>query len=112
MQNYCGGINQTKKQKIMGLFIGMGTGRRGMTKTNTSYLEQFAFSIDVNEAADTPLNVNVGGNRNVFDRWKAQWKSGVMDAGGNWAELSKADNRYFADGTLAVNLRQENLWQG
>ena len=44
------------------------------------------------------------GNRQMFELWKSQWKSGVMDADGNWAELSKVDNRYFADGTLAVDL--------
>ena len=78
--------------------------KKGLIKNNDMYLNQVAFFIDVNEPADTPQNVNVGGNRQMFELWKAQWKSGVMNADGEWAELSKVDNRYFADGTLAVDL--------
>ena len=78
--------------------------KKGLIKNNDLYLNQVAFFIDVNEPADTPLNVNVGGNKQMFELWNSQWKSGVMDADGNWAELSKEDNRYFADGTLAVDL--------
>lgn len=35
--------------------------------------------------------------------WEAQWRAGIMDANGNWAELSQENNRYGADGTLVVN---------
>lgn len=78
--------------------------KKGLIKNNDLYLNQVAFFIDVNEPADTPLNVNVGGNKQMFEMWKRQWKSGVMNAEGEWAELSKTNERYFADGTLAVDL--------
>lgn len=78
--------------------------KKGLIKNNDLYLNQVAFYIDVNEPASTPLKVNIGGNKEMFKLWKNQWKSGVMDANGNWAELNKNDNRYFADGTLAVDL--------
>lgn len=78
--------------------------KKGMIKNNDLYLQQVAFFIDINEPPDTPKNVNVGGNMQMFKLWANEWKSGVMDQDGNWAELSRTDNRYFADGTLVVNL--------
>lgn len=56
MQSYCGGINQTKKQKIMGLFIGMGTGRRGGVGELSDYY--YGIEWDVNSA--DPACVRIG----------------------------------------------------
>ena len=78
--------------------------KKGLIKNNDLYLNQVAFFIDVNEPADTPLRVNVGGNKQMFEMWRSQWNSGVMNAEGERAELSRTDERYFADGTLAVDL--------
>ena len=47
--------------------------KKGLIKNNDMYLNQVAFFIDVNEPADTPLNVNVGGNRQMFELWKTKW---------------------------------------
>ena len=92
--------------------ISMADLKKGLIKNNDLYLNQVAFFIDVNEPAETPLNVNTGGNKQMFKMWKDQWKSGVMNADGDWAELSKVDNRYFADGTLAVDLATGNAVTG
>lgn len=78
--------------------------KNGLLKNFDLYLNQVAFYIDVNEPAATPLKVNVGGNMDMFRRWVNEWKAGVMDQSGNFAELSRVDNRYFADGSLAVDL--------
>ncbi len=78
--------------------------KKGLIKNNDLYLNQVAFYIDINEPASTPLNVNVGGNMEMFKLWAREWKAGVMDQAGNFAELSRVDNRYFADGSLAVDL--------
>lgn len=78
--------------------------KKGLNKNNDMLLQQIAFYIDVNEPAGTPLAVNTGGNASMLKLWKEQWRSGVMDQEGNWAELSKIDNRYFADGTPAVDI--------
>lgn len=68
------------------------------------YLNQVAWFIDINEPAAKPEQVNIGGNMAMRKMWSDQWRAGVMSANGKWAELSTEDNRYFADGTPAVNI--------
>ncbi len=53
--------------------------KKGLIKNNDLYLNQVAFYIDINEPASTPLNVNVGGNMEMFKLWAREWKAGVMD---------------------------------
>lgn len=99
----------TDEDTLLGVFgstIGrtkMADIKKHLLANNDLYLNQVAFYIDVNQPASTPLNVNVGGNMEMFKMWVNEWKSGVMDQNGNWAELSRVDNRYFADGSLAVD---------
>lgn len=99
----------TDDDSLLGVFgstIGktkMADVKKHLLANNDLYLNQVAFYIDVNQPASTPLNVNVGGNMDMFRMWVNEWKSGVLDQNGNWAELSKVDNRYFADGTIAVD---------
>jgi hypothetical protein len=99
----------TDQDQILGVFgntVGRTTMKdlkEGIIKNNDLYLNQVAFYIDVNEPASTPLKVNVGGNREMFNLWVREWKAGVMDQTGNFAELSREDNRYFADGSPAVD---------
>lgn len=100
----------TDNDQLLGVF-GNTVGRttiadvkKGLIKNNDIYLHQVAFYIEVNQPASTPLNVNIGGNMEMFRMWAAQWKAGVMDQEGNFAELSRVDNRYFADGSLAIDL--------
>lgn len=87
-------------------------GKMGRTKVRTlknhlqgsdMWLQQVAFYIDINEPAAVADRVNTGGNTGMRLMWEAQWRAGVMDVNGRWAELSPENNRYFADGTPAVD---------
>lgn len=86
--------------------------KKTLVENNDLYLRQVAFFIDINEPGDTVLSVNVGGNREMFKAWEALIEAGVQDQEGNWAPLSRVDNRYFADGSQAVDLETREPMPG
>lgn len=68
------------------------------------YLQQSAFYIDINHPSSKgSTQVDTGGNEEMRRLWERQWRAGVLHPDGRWAELSPEDNRFFADGTPAVD---------
>lgn len=78
--------------------------KTGLTENQELFLNEVAFYVEVNTKADSgkSIGVNTGGNKHMLSVWLNEWKAVIMDADGNYAELSDIDNRYTTDGMSVV----------
>ena len=94
-----------------GIFMNSGNGVRQMkykdlkghlTDNDDLILNELAFYMDINKGSSFSSNaasrVDVGGNMHMRQLWEDAGRSILMDANGNYCELSKLDSRYTTDG--------------
>lgn len=99
-----------------GIFMNSGSGVRQMkfkdfknhlSDNDDLILNELAFYIDINKgssfSSSASTRVDVGGNMHMRQLWEDAGRSVLMDANGNYCELSKLDCRYTADGEYILN---------